>query len=204
MTDINELVEAAQSEEVFDFAEVVQGRGYPRDEVSVYLDEATAYKIQVLEEESSKERDPERVDELAEQIAELRAELDKSKYVFKIVGISTDTQEDLVDKARAEYPVEYENRRNPFTQMIERTEKADPEKDAARDRYFTNILWAAHIEQIVAPSGAVQTAPGPETVESLRKMPKSQITKLVQAFNKLEVASAAFEHATDEDFLAKS
>lgn len=204
MSEIEEMVAAAQAPETFDFAAVVQGRGYPKDEVHIHLDEATAYKIQRLEEKINAEDDGNKINALEAEIESLRAELARSRYTFKLTGISTERQEELLAKAKSDFPVEYERQKNPFTQTMVQIEKPNPEQDAKRDRYFTHLLWQAHIEQIVSPTGAVDTAPSLETIESLRKMPTAQIKKLVRAIDKMQVAADAFETATDEDFLAKS
>ena len=200
MSDIQELVEAAQNQETFSFTEVVQGRGYPRDEVAIYLDEATAYQIAKTEKQIADSLDDEEIDALAEKVAELRKKLAQSKYVFKIVGLSTETREDLLEKARADIKPEYESHKNFMTGQVEKVEKESPK----RDRYYTNLLWQASIEQIVAPNGAVDTAPTLETVEAFRKAPLSQQAKFQTALNELSVAAEIFEESVDDDFLASS
>lgn len=200
MSDIQELVENAQNQETFSFTEVVQGRGYPRDEVAIYLDEATAYQIVKLEKQIADSLDDQEVDALAEKVAELRKKLAQSKYIFKIVGLSTQTREDLLEKARNDIKPEYDQHKNFITGQVEKVEKESPK----RDRYYTNLLWQASIEQIVAPSGAVDTAPTLETVEAFRKAPMSQQVKFQTALNELSVAAEIFEESVDDDFLASS
>src|SRR5690606_11790061 len=120
----------------------------------------------------------------------------QSKYVFKIVGLSTQTREDLLEKARTDIKPEYESHKNFMTGQVDKVEKESPK----RDRYYTNLLWQASIEQIVSPTGAVDTAPTLETIEAFRKAPLSQQAKFQNALNQLAVAAEVFEEATDASF----
>lgn len=208
MLDINELVSQAQSEETFSFADVVNGRGYPRDEVTIFMDEASAHEIKklersvdgVLESLDAKDRAA-AVVEIEAKIKTLREKINKSRYVFKVVGLSSETKDDLYIKAREDIKPEYDHNKNFITGQVEKVEKPSPK----RDRYYTNLLWQASIEQIVSPTGAVDTAPAFETVALFRsKGPESQLFKFQDALQALSVASEAFESATDDDFLAKS
>lgn len=197
---IEELVEKATSEEVFSFAEVVQGRSYPSEDVNIYLDEATAYRIAKIEEAIAVEADSDRVNKLEAEIISLREQLEKSKYVFKIAGIPTEVREGLLTKAYAEIPATYHHNKNFLTGGLEKVEKESPE----RDKLYTNLLWQAHVNQIIAPDGRVETSPSLAAIVAFRGAPLSQQQKLANAINKLVVAADAFEQVVDDDFLAKS
>lgn len=199
MSDVKSMVDEAQSQETFSFAEVVQGRGYPQDEVTLVLDEATAYQISKLEKQIASETDSKKADELAEGLVPLKEKLAKSKFVFKIRGISSELREELLKKAREDFKPEYDSNKNFITGQVEKVERDNPE----RDRYYTNLLWQASTEQIVAPNGAVDTAPDLSAFVSLRSAPLSQQRKFQDALNNLEVASEFFEVSSDDDFLAK-
>jgi hypothetical protein len=218
-TDVEatDIISEALSAGTFSFAEVVQGRGYPQDTVVLYQDEATAYErakyldgileargdnshemlnLGTKQDEAKRaawkraiEDDP----EVAKKVAEYDAALAKSAYTFHIQGISEELEKSLLEKARAEFPPEFDRWKNPLGGKPEKQELPSPE----RDRYFTNLIWSSHITKIVAPNGAVDTAPGLPAAEAIRKMPVAMQAKFNQAINKLSVASSAFESAAE-------
>ena len=197
MSDIQAQVEQAMSQETFSFVDFIQGRGYPRDEVVLNMDEATAYKIQKLEKQKKDDSslDESALDRIDAEIASLREVLAKSALTFKVVGLSTENREELLENAREQVKPEYESNRNFITGQVEKVEKESP----ARDRLYTNLLWKAQIEQIVAPNGAV-TVPTLEDIEVFRnKAPQSQQLKLARALGDLAVASEAFEAGVSDD-----
>lgn len=212
-----DIVTEALSAGTFSFAEVVQGRGYPQDTVVLYQDEATAYErvkyldsvleargdnshemlIAGAKQDSAKRAAYKRAidddPEVAAKIAEFDAKLAASAYTFHIQGLSEDIEKTLLDKARAEFPPEFERWKNPMNGKPEKQELPSPE----RDRYFTNLVWSAHITKIVNPKGQTDVAPGLPAAEAIRKMPSAMQLKFNQAINKLSVASAAFESAAE-------
>ena len=205
MTDDNKTVEEKvdelQSPNVFSFSEVLQGRGYPRDEVTVFLDEQTAHTIAKLETQAAGMDSGEKFDAVTKQVSVLRKKLAATAYTFKLTGISQDMKETVLKSAQEKFPTKYDSNKNFLTGGIDRTEKPNPE----RDRYFSSVLYQAHVEQIVAPDGAVNTAPDSETMDDfLRKAPESQVMRFLDAVHGLQVTAATFEAATNEDFLAKS
>lgn len=214
-------IEDALNMETFSFADVVQGRSYPTDTVTLCSDEATAYdrgkyldavleargdtsfsmlvgpkreQAKVKAYQTAIDDDP----EVAKKVEEFDNKLAKSTYTFHIQGVSDEHVETLNKKALAEIPPEYEQSwRNPATgQQVKGEEKPSPE----RNRLFTNLIWAAYIAKIVAPNGAVDTAPGLPAAEAIRKMPQSQQSKFNDAINKLAVESSAFEASVSTDF----
>jgi len=207
MTDDNKTVEEKvdelQSPDTFDFISVLSGdtRGYPKDGVTILLDEATAYKIAKLETQAAGMDSGNDYDSVIVEVARLRKKLGGTAYTFKLTGVSQEVQEDILKLAQEKFPTKYDSNKNFLTGGIDRTEKPNQE----RDRYFVSLLYQAHVEQIVAPNGAVDTAPAVETIDAfLRKAPRSQIDKFEQALKGLQVTATMFEQATDEDFLAKS
>lgn len=223
MTDLPENVQDALAEGTFSFADVVQGRGYPKDTVTLCADEATAYERgkyldSVIEargdtshttlfgekqEKARKDAWQRAIDDdpaVKAKVAEFDAILAAATYTFHIQGISDDLVQSLNEKALAEIPPTYEKWRNPANGKQEKQEIPSPE----RNHLFTNMLWAAYITRIVAPDGRVDTAPGLPAAEAIRKMPQSQQGKFNQAIGKLSVEAVAFEAATDEDFSPKS
>jgi hypothetical protein len=128
-------------------------------------------------------------------------EMNKSKYVFTMVGISEGRREDLLKEAMDEYPMEYRDENNVFTNERKQVEVENPE----RDRMFTNLLWRDYVMKITSPDGDIQEGLTISEIEELRRsLPIAAIGKINESLEKLRVASAMFMMNTDEDFLAKS
>lgn len=197
---VQDIVDAAMEEGTFSFAEVAQGRSYPQDTVSIYLDEATAYKIAELEDRANSELDSDVVNKIDAEIAELRIVIEKSKYTFKIHGIPLERRDELLERAREQIKPEFDSFKNFVNGRVEKTEKDSPE----RDRLYNNMLWAEHITEVVGPDGRVDRNPGIGTAEAIRKAPISQQVVFTRAIQKLVVAADSFEARIDDDFLAKS
>jgi len=200
---VEEKVDELQSPDTFDFISVLSGdtRSYPKDEVTVFLDEQTAHTIPKLEAKAAGMDSGEKFDTVTKQITELRKKLAGSAYKFRLTGISQDMKETVLKSAQEKFPTKYDTNKNFLTGGIDRTEKPNPE----RDRYFSSVLYQAHVEQIVAPDGAVDTAPTAETMDAfLRKAPESQVMRFLDVVHGLQVTAETFEAATNEDFLVKS
>lgn len=214
--EIIETVEKAKKPGTFNILNVLKDRGLPSEEVEVYLDEGIAYhasqiddSIKQLEKRLDKMPDlADGIKDLVEERDELIAERDKiveqmggALFVFHLQGISEGKREDLYEVALKEYPMQYETDRSPFTGQSEKKELSSSE----RDRYFTNLLWQAHIVKIVSPDGDVQdTVTYDEAVELRRSMPLTATSKINNAIEKLRTSTALFMMSVDEGFLAKS
>ena len=209
---VEELVAEAKSPAKFNILSVLQERAYPTDEVVVYLDEHTAYLASQAEEDikaanAAIDKDFEdtkaeaKLKDAEERLEKLMAKMSESKYVFTIKGIPEGRREELLIDAEKEYPIEYDEEKNPFTGEVNRTEKENRE----RNRLFTNMLWSENIEKITAPDGAVQEKLSPEDVKAIRaSLPLASIGAINQAIEKIRAATAVFLYSVDEDFLAKS
>jgi hypothetical protein len=136
--------------------------------------------------------------EVAKKVAELDAKIAESGYTFHIQGIPNDMFDELGKVADADRPPTIEKYKDPMGGG--RPMKAEtPHPD--RNRHFAHLVWAAHITMIVAPNGAVDTAPGLAAAEAISKMPVSQQEKFALAINKLRVDAEAFEaKVSDPDF----
>lgn len=209
---VEELVAEAKSPAKFNILSVLQERAYPTDEVIVYLDEQTAYLASLAEEDikaanAAIDKDFEdtkaeaKLKEAQERLDGLMAKMAESKYVFTIKGIPEGRREELLIEAEKEYPIEYDEEKNPFTGEVNRTERENRE----RNRLFTNMLWSENIEKITAPDGAVQEKLSTEDVKAIRaSLPLASIGAINQAIEKIRAATAVFLYSVDEDFLAKS
>ena len=204
---IEEIVEEAKKPGTFNILDALQDRAYPREQVTIYLNEQLAYDAAQLQEEIdelSKSKSLEvqdEIDELIKNRDELIEKLESEKYIFTIVGISEGIREDLMNESAEDYPLEYKEIKNPLTGENIREEVENKE----RDRIFTNLLWVNQIEKIENSNGDVQNKITLKDVEALRRqLPIAGIGAITQAIEKLRVATAVFMMTVNEDFLAKS
>jgi hypothetical protein len=217
MSEIEEIVEEARKPGVFNIANVVKGRSFPKTSIDVYLDESLAYVISQLDESlqemgnamdknkalSKKQLDDllKRRDEIIDRKEKLIEEMGGAKYVFHIEGISEGKRQDIYDQTVEKFPIQYEKSRNPYTGKVEKEELDSVE----RDRYFSDLLWSAHITKIVSPEGEEQDGITIEEATELRRaLPAASAARISENIEKIRIASAAFMMSLNEDFLAKS
>lgn len=215
MSDIEEIresVDKAKEPGTFSIAAVLKDRAYPKMEVSVSMDEQSAYEASVIKEKLdnldrswAKAKKPDNVvkeeEELLAQHEELMAKIKQSSFVFHLEGISEGKRNELLGTARKKYPVEYEQDVDFTTGKMEKVEKDSPE----RDSLYTDLLWEAHIKKIVNADGDEQVGVSYTDVRAMRdNMPISAIGRINECIEKLRVATAVFMMEADEDFLAKS
>lgn len=207
-----EMASAAKQPGIFNIIDVLNNRGYPKDEVEIVLDDNLVYAAAKLDEsvkelDKKLDFDPDNA-ELVASREELIALRDKavqaitdSKYVFTITGISEGKRDEMLNEVEEAFPVKYEETTNPLTGKVTREEISDPE----RNKLYSAKLWSAHIEKIVAPDGNVQDGVNEVEAEALRKLlPIAASAKISEAIEKLRVATAMFIFGADENFLAKS
>lgn len=215
MSDIEQIVEQAKAPGKFNIVDVLKGRGYPTDEVEVFIDESVAFvasdledKIRKLSEKMEAEKDKSKLDEILKMYEEFIAEKDallkemgSARYVFHVEGISEGQRDDIWKKSVERFPIKHDTDRNPLTGKVDRVEVQNPE----RDKYFTGLLWQAHIKKIVDPSGDEQDGITIEDAFELRRsLPLASIGKITEAIEKMRAATTVFMMTVDEDFLAKS
>lgn len=217
MPDIQEIVETAKAPGKFNIVDVVKGRSYPTDEIEIFIDEQVAFRAAELDEkinkiseslDKKKSLSKKEIDDIMKQRDEIMSAKEKiveemggSRYIFHIMGISEGDRQDLFDQAVAKYPIKEDKTRNPFTGQMEKNEVESPE----RDRFFTDLLWQAHIKKIVAPDGSEQDGISLEDATELRRnLPLASTTKITEAVQKIRAATALFMMSVNEDFLAKS
>lgn len=211
---VEELVKEAKKPGTFSIIAALKDRAYPSDEVNVYLNEEVAYKASLVKEkiealnlEDSKsgfdlsEEKKSELDGAKSELASLMEGLEKSKYVFTIVGISEGKRDETFTTAAEKYPIEFSEEKNAFSGEVTRTET----ENAERDRYFTNLIWQQHITKIVDTDGDIQDSLTYEDVIALRgSLPITAQGKINQAIEKVRNATAVFMYTVDEDFLVKS
>jgi hypothetical protein len=214
MSDVTpeELAAEAKKPGVFNILNVLNDRGYPKDEIEVVLDDNLIYAATLINEkikdvDKKLDADPTDKDLMAKREAliasrdEAIANINKAKYVFTLKGISEGAREEMLDAVQAEFPVEYEETTNPLNGKVSREEIDNPE----RNKLYTCKLWASHIEKIVSPDGQEQVGLSDDEALALRKLlPIAATAKISESIERLRVATAMFILGTDEDFLAKS
>lgn len=214
--EIIEIVEEARKPGKFKILDALQDRAYPKHKVEVFLDEAVAYAAAELDD-ALKDLDRQldkkaaatdaveelmrRRDEILDKKDKIVEEMGGARYVFHLTGISEGARQDLYDNAIAKFPIEYEKDRNAFTGESDKKEI----DNAERDRYFTTLLWQAHIEKIVDPNGDEQEGVTfDDAVELRRVLPLAAIGAITEAIEKMRTSTALFMMSVNEDFLAKS
>jgi len=195
----NENIEELLQEETFDFLDVLTERSYPKDEVSLFLDEASAYKLRAVKAAYENSQDDKEREKLKKLMNQYRSDVKKSEYIFKLTGVSFDKIENLVEMAKKKYPVEHKTRKTG-SGGLEQYEVPSNQR-AEYIGYLT--LWV-HVEAVVSPEGKIHTAPEEETIIKFLKIaPPSQVNRFTEAITSLQVSSREFEDAIDDDFLAK-
>lgn len=215
-----ELAKAGLTRKTFKFADAIRDRSYPEEEVDVYLDEVTAYKLLDLYNKGTdisqrlnllSNTDGALTEKLAaleaerEQIEEdrkaLTAKIGESKYIFTVRGVEPGFYDDIKVKATEDYPVEYDEYVNDVTGA--RVKEEIPSLE--REKLLENLTWQGHIVKITAPDGAVDIAPDLETIGGARKIiPTASRAHIVNAIEKVDMAVDWYATLADEVFLAKS
>jgi hypothetical protein len=209
--EIIDSVNAAKARGTFKIIDVLANRGYPKQDVKIYMDEDSAYKASIIKEElekidldlSSGKSNPVLEKKRDELIAEQEVYIDnirKSIFTFHLVGISEGKREELFSKSKKKYPIEYEKNQDILRGETKVTEKDSPE----RDSLFTDYLWLEHIQSITDEEGSVHQDLRYEDIRTMRtSLPLAAIAAINQAIEKLRVSTAIFLANTAEDFLAK-
>ena len=210
--EIIELAEAAKAPGTFNILNVIKEASHAKDDVVVYIDENAAYIASKIKDEFDEtqelidgqvdvELNTKKLEELRKKLDEAVVAVQKSKYVFTVSGMSEGKREEIFNKAKEEYPIEFREERNPITQEITRTELESED----RDKYLTNLLWSASVVKITAPDGSIQENISLKDAGEMRlNLPPSVNVLVNQAIEKVRAASALFLMTVDEDFLAKS
>jgi cell division septum initiation protein DivIVA len=209
MSEIEEKANEALKPGKFSIINVLRGRGYPTQEVSVYVDDSRAYEAAKLQEKIDKleeninptDAEIAEAKKLTKTLAIIVKEMDNSRYVFLITGISEGKREELLERAIAAHPIEHEEIKHPFTGEVTKKDKESPE----RNKLFTDLLWEANISKITAPDGSVQEDVLMEDVMDLRNLlPVASAKAITDATENIRISTAVFMFKADEDFLAKS
>ena len=209
--EILESVEKAKARGTFRITDVLANRGYPKQDVKIHMDEESAYRAAIIKEEleaidtklASGKSNPELEKKRDELIEEQEIHIDnirKSAFTFHLTGISEGKREEVFNRSKKKYPIEYEKNQDFLRGETKVTEKESPERDAL----FTDYLWLEHIESISDEDGNTQSDIKYDDVRTMRTaLPLAAIAAVNQGIEKLRVSTAVFLANTSEDFLAK-
>lgn len=196
----DENIEDALQPDTFNFLDVLAERSYPKDKVSIYLDEAAAYQARItrlLIEEAKTEADIKKLQKVLKGYSD---KVKASEYTFHLTGVGTERAEEILELAKDKYPVEMRTRKTA-SGSLEQYEVPSTE----RTEYLGYLMFWIYIEAIESPDGKIHAAPDIENIiQFVKKAPQSQVERVAEAIAKLRVSSEAFEEAIDDDFLAKS
>lgn len=178
----------------FDVADMFSGRAYPKSTVDFYTDRDSAFALDRVNKAITSallNKDEAAQSRLQGEAKDLAKKIAGSKYVLHLTGVSRDNLRAIEKKVDEKYPVDYDflGRVKPNNERVEEGE---------------NLLWALHIEKIVAPNGAVLIAPTPEQIKIIRDNGSDgEIQKVVQAISEFtDGTKSGFETAAmDADFL---
>jgi len=185
------LVEEAQSPKVFNLADAIKGRAYPKKEVVIYLDEETALRILEINDLMNQSLDEEEVAKLDAEAHALSAKVKESALVFSMRGVSQATIERVLEDCNKKHGV---------------AKGEDPLSNSDWFKDYVTILVAENIEHVADGAGNIDTEKFTyDRIEELRQnIPSNEWAKLVEAMQKLTLAGGYFEQLTDAGFLQKS
>ena len=109
-----QLVEEAKAPGTFSIIDAITDRAYPKIDVPVYLNEQIAYeasllndKLKDLQKKSLSDSVSAEIEKVEGELAKLTDQLEESRYIFTIQGISEGQRQDALDECHEEYPIEY-------------------------------------------------------------------------------------------------
>lgn len=205
MTDIDETAEAkareASTPGTFSFIDRVVNRDYPTDTVEIYLNENAGLRILKLEQDRAVATDGEQANLIEKQIEAWREKAKDSRYIFHLEGISSEVYDSVVDAATENFPLEYNEFRNPLTQALVREVKDNPDREV----YFRTHLWAKFIRKVEDSEGNVDDNITAEWIAVFaNNAPLMAQVKIQASVDLLRMTTDWMDHIQDEDFLAKS
>jgi hypothetical protein len=195
-----ELAQSVSTPTTFSFVDRLRGRNYPHDDVSLYLDEASGYRLSELNSEIANTINPDKLAKLEADYEAVRTGLAGQKYTVTLTGLSIKADEAMAKEAAEAYPFEYDEVVSPFTG--EKTKVMIDSDD--RNRLYTDLLWSASIIKVVDPTGAEQGALTQADVRAIREEgPREGVIRIAETIEKLKMATYWMDSIQDEDFLAK-
>lgn len=158
------------SPKTLDLAAVFSGRSYPKETVTVYMDEVLGYKIYKLTKESVQAtlaRDEDEKDRIGAELKEAAAKAEPSRLLFHLTGASREDRKAATEETLEKFPAE----KDAFGR-----EKSNAEAN----EYYANLVWKLHVERIEAADGST-VEPTLEDVEMFRKHAPDHAIEAVEA-----------------------
>jgi hypothetical protein len=186
-----QLVEEAQSPKVFNLADAIKGRAYPKKDVVIYLDDETALRIVEINDLMNESRDEKEVLALEEEAKALSEKIKDSALVFSMRGVNQATIERVLEDCNTKHGI---------------AKDEDPLGNPAWFKDYVTLLVAENIEHVSDGNGNIDGEKFTyDKIEELRKnIPSNEWAKLVEAMQRLTLAGGYFEQLTDAGFLQKS
>jgi hypothetical protein len=186
-----ELVEEAQSKKVFNLADAIKGRAYPKKDVKIYLDDEAAMRLVEIQDELDYMPEADVADKLNAEAAVLKAQIEKTALTLTLRGVSQDIIETVLTQTNIRYGLK---------KGEDGTEVAGWMKD------YITALVGANIESVTNADGETDSDVFnfDKTDDLRRNIPASEWGKLVEAMEKLTLAGGYFNQLTDAGFLQKS
>lgn len=190
--EVVELVKEAQKPGSFNLADVIKGRGYPTKDVTIYTDAEAAFKLIEIEDKLKN------FNEATDEYKELEAEAEKlaetvsaSKLVFHMRGVGQGVVEAVTKKADSMFKVDGVD---------------EEEYSADWFKFYVTSLVAENVVKITDANGNTDEKhySYEEMLEVRNNLPADSWTVLVDAMQKLTLASGYFKGLTDAGFLPKS
>lgn len=203
--DAQGAAEAQSQPGTFSFVERLHGRGFPKSEVKVYLDEVNGFErnklaLQAETQKVTKGDGAKPNVEAEARIAELDALIAKSRYIFELHGFPPERYDAIIDEVYEEFPAEYEVTINPYSGARDKQEKPS----TLREELLHAKLWAESIRKITNADGQEDTTVLDEgTAARMRdNFPIDGRRKIDVRIQELRLGSAWMDSIQDEGFLA--
>lgn len=182
-TNIDDILGQATNVESFSVLDAIQGTAYPTDDVTVYTDAASAYKIEVIEDQIAETKDEDAVNALDADRLELVDKIKASALTFTLHGFAPEIVKAINDSAKAKYDVEDTD----FGPV-------------AREVNFRYL--AESIQSVTNVAGAVDTHHWSlEDVQALEgRIPAEEFAKLMSKMEAVVFAAFLFDSKVDADF----
>lgn len=186
--NVIDLVQEAQKKGKFSLADAIKGRAYPEQAVDVYLDAASAYELKQVNDKIFELAKLGKSDkDLEDKVEELSQKILESKLTFHMRGVGQSDVEEATKKATELYP------------------NADMGNEEWLKHYVCDLV-ARNIVKVVDHEGNEDESKF--TVEDVINMrgsiPIDGWNVLVDAMQRLTLASSYFDAVTDANFLQKS
>lgn len=189
----------------FDFFDVLAGRTYPTDSVTVFMDEQAAYDFVKSNRDFEAISNPsnEQISEFESTLESLRKRINDSKITFNLHGIPDDEVVACREAAEAHFSEKKKQKKAADGTIV----RYLPEEENVNYlNYFTAIVLSKHITSVLRhKDDRTITSPSADFISNfMDKAPGAAKDKLNAAVQGLRVDSSDYEASLDEGFFPKS